>query len=40
MVGVEEDEYVRRDGAWLHSSMRLEVVFMAPYERGWAKRPG
>ena len=40
MVGVEEDEYVRRDGTWLHSSMRLEVVFMAPYERGWAKRPG
>ena len=39
MTGVEEDEYVRGDGVWLHQSMRLEVVFMAPYERGWAKRP-
>jgi hypothetical protein len=38
MAGVEEDEYVRRDDAWLHSRMRLEVVFMAPHDRGWAKR--
>lgn len=36
MVGVEHDEYVREDGVWRHRSMRLEVVFMAPYERGWA----
>ena len=39
MAGVEEDDYVRKGGAWLHSSMRLEVVFMAPHDRGWAKRP-
>jgi hypothetical protein len=37
MAGVEDDEYVREGGVWLHRSMRLEVVFMAPYERGWAK---
>ena len=39
MTGVEEDEYVRVGDAWLHQSMRLEVVFMAPYERGWAPKP-
>lgn len=31
MAGVEHDEYVREDGVWLHSGMRLEVVFM----RAW-----
>jgi hypothetical protein len=37
MAGYEDDEYVRVDGDWLHRSMKLSVVFMAPYERGWAK---
>lgn len=35
MAGTEDDEYERVDGQWLHSSMRLGVVFMAPFERGW-----
>ena len=39
LAGVEHDEYVRRDGVWLHASMRLEVVFMAPHDRGWAQGP-
>jgi len=30
MAGVEHDTYARRGGEWLHSSMRLEVVFMNP----------
>ena len=38
MAGQEEDEYVRVDGSWLHSRMRLDVIFMAPYELGWARR--
>jgi hypothetical protein len=38
MAGVEDDEYVKKDGVWLHSRMKLELIFMAPYERGWAKR--
>ena len=37
MAGVEHDEYVREDGDWLHARMRLEVVFMASHERGWAR---
>ena len=38
MAGSEDDEYVRRDGLWLHSSMKLHVAFLAPHDRGWAKR--
>ncbi len=38
MAGYQEDEYRRLDGQWLHSRMRLQVVFLAPYERGWVKR--
>lgn len=37
MSGVEFDRYRRVDGLWLHQEMRLEVVFMAPHERGWAR---
>ncbi len=40
MVGVEEDEYRRVEGQWLHSRMQLRVVFMAPHETGWARRGG
>jgi hypothetical protein len=36
MAGTEADEYVKQHGAWLHSAMRLRVVFMAPHDRGWA----
>jgi hypothetical protein len=38
MAGVEDDAYARVDGEWLHSAMKLRVVFMAPYARGWAER--
>ena len=41
MAGVEDDVYRRVGGEWLHASMKLRVVFMAPHDRGWAKRkPG
>jgi hypothetical protein len=39
MAGVEEDEYERGEAGWIHRSMKLRVVFLAPYERGWAARP-
>ena len=39
MAGFEEDEYVKQAGAWLHSSMKLSVVFLAPHDRGWAAPP-
>jgi hypothetical protein len=35
MCGYEDDEYVRTDGVWLHSSMKLTTVFMAPVGKGW-----
>jgi hypothetical protein len=37
MSGVEHDTYVRRDGVWLHTSMKLDLVFMAPHDEGWSK---
>jgi hypothetical protein len=37
MAGVEHDTYVREGGVWLHRSMKLDLVFMAPYDKGWAK---
>jgi hypothetical protein len=39
MAGFEEDRYVRVDGAWLHSEMKLGVVFMAPHAKGWVRPP-
>ena len=37
MVGFEDDEYARIDGAWLHTRMKLTTVFMAPHATGWQK---
>ena len=39
MASYEDDEYERIDGVWLHSSMKLTTVFLAPHELGW-KKPG
>ena len=39
MAGVEEDEYERVNDRWVHRSMKLRVVFLAPYELGWARKP-
>ena len=40
MAGVEDDEYRRVDGRWLHQRMSLRVVFLAPHDRGWGRKPG
>lgn len=37
MAGVEHDRYQRVAGSWLHSYMKLDLVFMAPYQRGWSR---
>lgn len=37
MCGYEDDRYVRSEGVWLHQSMQLTTLFMAPVERGWSK---
>jgi hypothetical protein len=37
MCGYEDDEYRCDDGTWLHRSMTLTTVFMAPVGEGWAK---
>lgn len=38
LAGVEDDHYRRVDGVWLHTGMRLDVVFMAPHDRGWLRQ--
>lgn len=35
MSGYEDDTYRRVDGAWLHATMTLTTVFMAPAGGGW-----
>jgi hypothetical protein len=37
MCGIENDVYARSDGLWLHASMTLTTVFMAPVGEGWAR---
>jgi hypothetical protein len=37
MAGVEDDDYRKLDGRWLHRSMKLSVVFYAPHATGWEK---
>jgi hypothetical protein len=37
MSGFEDDHYARIDGAWLHRSMKLTTVFMAPVTEGWTR---
>jgi hypothetical protein len=37
MCGYEDDEYIRTEGGWLHRSMKLTTVFMAPVGEGWTK---
>ena len=37
MSGYEDDVYERVDGRWLHRSMKLTTVFMAPAPDGWGR---
>ena len=37
MCGYEDDEYTCSDGVWLHRSMKLTTVFMAPLGEGWTR---
>jgi hypothetical protein len=37
MSGYEDDEYARVDDVWLHRSMTLTTVFMAPVGEGWTR---
>lgn len=37
MSGYEDDTYARVDGVWLHASMSLTTVFVAPAGAGWPR---
>ncbi len=34
----EDDDYVRVDGHWLQSRMKLTVNFFTPYDEGWVRK--
>lgn len=38
MAGVEDDEYRREGGRWLHTRMCLRTVLFAPHAKGWGKK--
>ena len=38
MAGFEDDEYLKMNGQWLKSHMKLTLLFLTPYEQGWAKK--
>jgi hypothetical protein len=31
-----QDEYVRVDGKWMYSFLKVDVQFLTPYDKGWA----
>ena len=37
LAGIEDDEYVRAGEGWLHASMRLHTITVAPHARGWSR---
>jgi len=38
LAGYEDDEYMKIDGQWLQSRMRLTLLFLTPYDQGWVKK--
>ncbi len=38
MSGVEDDDYLKVDGQWLQSYMKVTISFLTPYDQGWAKK--
>jgi hypothetical protein len=36
LAGHYNDEFQRSGGQWLFKSVRLDVAFLVPYDRGWA----
>ncbi len=37
MCGYEDDEYERTADGWLHRSMSLTTIFVAPVDEGWGR---
>lgn len=38
MSGAEDDEYIKVNGQWLQSYMKVTIFFLTTYDQGWAKR--
>jgi len=38
MSGTEDDDYVKVNGQWLQTYMKVTLFFLTPYDQGWAKK--
>ena len=38
MSGTEDDDYVKVNGQWLQTYMKVTIFFLTPYDQGWAKK--
>jgi len=39
VAGRYDDRYVREDGVWRFSHLKITLTMMSPYEAGWSKVP-
>ena len=38
LAGQEDEEYIKINGQWLISHLKLTLFFHTPYDKGWARR--
>jgi ketosteroid isomerase-like protein len=38
LAGVYSDDYVRSGGKWLFKHLRVNILFLTPYEDGWVRK--
>ena len=38
MSGTEDDDYVKVNGQWLQTYMKVTIFFLTPYDQGWVKK--
>lgn len=37
LSGIEDDEYLKVNGQWLQTYMKVTIFFLTPYDQGWEK---
>jgi hypothetical protein len=39
LLGKYDEEYVKIAGRWMYKSLKANILFFSPYEKGWATQP-
>lgn len=39
LLATYDEEYARKDGQWYFRSLKADIQFFSPYEKGWAVQP-